>query len=148
MLTKLVVQVTWCLRFVDPCFKSCMMRWTDIRAVSWWNSHFVYMNDNTEKEVELYEVNSAWWKLEDEKLKCTHTRARTRTHTCVDMWVFHCASSVHFWLLTHCQFLLITKCVCYRIEPFKGHTVAFKFSVANLMFLADGSEHAFRAANY
>jgi len=30
------------------------------------------MNDNIEEEVELYEVNSAWWKMEDEKLNHIH----------------------------------------------------------------------------
>jgi len=56
------------------------------------------------------------------------------TNTRVDVWVFHSARSGNFWLLTHCQFLLVTKCFCYRIEPFEGYTVTFKCSVANPIF--------------
>jgi hypothetical protein len=37
------------------------------------NLCFVYMNETIEEEVELYKVNSAWWKMEDEKLKRTYS---------------------------------------------------------------------------
>ena len=50
------------------------------------------MNENIEEEVELCEVNSAWWKMEDEKLKHIHPCGRVG----IEVGIFGCWLTASF----------------------------------------------------